>query len=472
MKKTMALLLALIMVFALAVPAMAAGETGTITINHAVKGQTYTIYRVFDLESYNAQTNAYAYKINKDWKAFAQTADAKAYINLDDQGYVTWVGDATDARAAEFARLALAYAKEHKIAKVDSKKADADTVAFTGLALGYYLIDTTTGTLCALDTTNPTVNVEEKNTEPSVDKEVKENSTKQFGKNNDANIGDTIEFQATITAGKGAENYVLHDKMSKGLAFNEGSVKVTCNGAPVAADKYTVVTNPTDGCTFEVQFTKAFCDSLNAGDQVVVAYTATLTEDAVVAGPNENETRISYGENGDLESQPSETKTYTWKVDILKYTGEKKTPLADAEFKLQRVSDEKWATVVNGKITGWVANKTEATTLKSDANGVIKIEGLDSGAYLLRETKAPAGYNKLKDPVAFMIAANLSVGSSTLTYTGKSDPISQIEVENHTGPELPGTGGIGTTIFYVVGGLLMLGAVVVLVTRKKVHASK
>lgn len=472
MKKTMALLLALIMVFALAVPAMAAGETGTITINHAVKGQTYTSYRVFDLESYNAQTNAYAYKINRDWKTFAETEGAKAYISLDDQDYVTWVGKATDARAAEFARLALAYAKENKIAAIDSKKADADTVTFTGLALGYYLIDTTTGTLCALDTTNPKADVEEKNTEPSVDKEVKENSTNQFGKNNDADIGDTIEFQATITAGDGAENYVLHDKMSEGLAFNEGSVKVTLNGTTVAADKYTFVANPTDGCTFEVRFTKAFCESLNAGDKVVVTYSATLTEDAVVAGPNKNETHISYGENGDLESQPSETKTYTWKVDILKYTGEKKTPLADAEFKLQRVSDKKWATVVNGKITGWVDKETEATTLKSDANGVIKIEGLDSGAYLLHETKAPAGYNKLKDSVAFTIAADLSVGSSTLTYTGKSDPISQIEVENHTGPELPSTGGIGTTIFYVVGGLLMLGAVVVLVTRKKVHASK
>ena len=231
----MALLLALIMVFALAVPAMAAGE-GSITINNAVVGQTYTIYRVFDLESYNAQTNAYAYKINNAWKAFAQTTDAqKNYIKLDDQGYVTWVGDATDARAAEFARLALAYAKENEIAEVDSKKADADTVTFTGLALGYYLIDTTTGTLCALDTTNSTVNVEEKNTEPSVDKEVKENSTKQFGKNNDANIGDTIEFQATITAGKGAENYVLHDKMSEGLTFNQDSVNVTLNGTIVAA---------------------------------------------------------------------------------------------------------------------------------------------------------------------------------------------------------------------------------------------
>lgn len=471
MKKTMALLLALIMVFALAVPAMAAGE-GSITIDHAVKGQTYTIYRVFDLESYNAQTNAYAYKINNDWTAFAQTAGAEAYISLDDQGYVTWVGEATDARAAEFARLALAYAKENKIAEVGSKKADANTVTFTGLALGYYLIDTTTGTLCALNTTNPTVNVEEKNTEPSVDKEVKENSTNQFGKNNDANIGDTIEFRATITAGKGAENYVLHDKMSEGLEFNQDSVNVTLNGTTVAADKYTVVANPADTCTFEVQFTKAFCETLNMGDEVVVTYTATLTVDAVVAGPNENETHISYGENGDLESQPSETKTYTWKVDILKYTGENKTPLADAEFKLQRDSDKKWATVVNGKITGWVDQETEATTLKSDANGMIKIEGLDSGAYLLHETKAPAGYNKLKDPVAFTIRADLSVGSSTLTYTGKSDSISRIEVENHTGPELPGTGGIGTTIFYVVGGLLMLGAVVVLVTRKKVHASK
>ncbi|MGN1443775.1 MAG: hypothetical protein ACI4XE_07995, partial [Acutalibacteraceae bacterium] len=164
MKRTMAILLALIMVFALAAPVMASGS-GQITVNDAVVGQTYSIYRIFDLESFDASegTKAFAYKVNSDWSNFISSEAAKAYISVDKQGYVTWK-DSADAAA--FAKLALAYAKDNKIAAVASEKATSETVVFTGLDYGYYLVDSSLGALCALNTTKPNAEVNEKNSAP------------------------------------------------------------------------------------------------------------------------------------------------------------------------------------------------------------------------------------------------------------------------------------------------------------------
>ena len=155
------------------------------------------------------------------------------------------------------------------------------------------------GTLCSLDTTNPTVTIKEKNAEPTNVKTVQEDSTGNYGDKNDADIGQTVNFQSTITAQAGAENYVFHDKMSIGLTY--GSVTgVTLNGTPVNAENYTVKTKDlTDDCTFEVVFTKAFCDTLKANDKIVISYTATVNENAEVGNVgNPNESKVSYGENG------------------------------------------------------------------------------------------------------------------------------------------------------------------------------
>lgn len=470
-KKLASLLLALVMVLSLATTAFAEGETGSITINDAVVGQTYTIYQILDLESYNASANAYAYKATTAWNTFINSDAIKGtYVEVDAQGYVTWK---EGADAAAFAKAAQKYAKDNSIANQGSVTATTTTVSFTGLDLGYYLVDSTLGTLCSLDTTNPNVTMEEKNEVPTNVKTVEEDSTGNYGEKNDADIGQTVNFKSTITAQAGAENYVFHDTMSAGLTYT-GVTGITLNGTTVDASNYTVTAPAADGDTFDVTFTQAFCDTLKANDQIVISYTATLNANAVVGLPgNPNESKLSYGDSSNTKTTPgSKTTTYTWDLDVLKYAnGDETKVLQDAKFVLLNSAKTKVATVVNGKITGWVDVPAagqdgtiawpENTVLTTDANGKIEIDGLDADTYYLREVEAPAGYNKLKDDITVTITGATTV-EDELTYTTVV-----AKVNNQSGTELPSTGGMGTTIFYVVGSILVLAAVVLLITKKR-----
>ena len=318
-KRIASLVLALVMVLALSAGVFAAAvNEGRITIDNAITGQTYTIYEILHLESYNKESNAYSYKATAAWKDFVESKDIKdTYLVTNDQGYVTWV---ENADAAAFAKLAQAYAANLS-SNQGRTKAISATVVFDNLDLGYYLVDSTLGTLCSLDTTNPDVTIEEKNAVPTNEKEVEEDSTNAYGKTNDADIGQTVNFKSTITAQAGAENYLFHDKMSAGLTFT-AVTKVTLNGTDVAAENYEVVTTGlTDDCTFEVRFTQAFCDTLKANDKIVISYTATLNENAVVGVEgNPNESKIEYGQSGKTTTTPpSTTTTYTWDLEVLKY---------------------------------------------------------------------------------------------------------------------------------------------------------
>lgn len=474
MKKTMSVLLALVLLLALSVPAMAIGG-GTITIDNAVVGQTYTIYRILDLESYNAETGAYSYKAAEGWDAFVKANSA--YFDVDAQGYVTWKAATDDATVAEFAKLAQKYAVDNSIGNQGSEKAETTTVTFENLDLGYYLVDSTLGTLCSLDTTNPTVTIKEKNAEPTNVKTVEEDSTGAYGSTNDADIGQTVNFKSTITAQAGAENYVFHDKMSEGLTYIEVT-GVTLKGVEVAESDYTIRTSGevTDGCTFEVVFTQAFCDTLKAGDEIVISYTATVNEKAVVGGNgNPNESKLSYGDSSSATpttTPPSTTTTYTWKIDVLKYTmkGDEEVKLADAVFTLSR--DEKGTDLINlvkvkDNVYRVAKNNEEGaiTQITTDATGAFTIKGLDSDTYYLTEITQPAGYNKLAAPIKVVID-----DKGNVTYNGEYT--GTVKVENKSGAELPSTGGIGTTVFYVVGGLMVLIAIVLLVTRKKMSVHK
>ena len=478
-KKLASVLLALVMALALTATAFAEGETGSITINDAVVGQTYTIYQILDLESYNTSANAYAYKATTAWNTFINSDAIKGtYVEVDTQGYVTWV---ESADAAAFAKLAQKYAKDNSIGNQGSVTATTTTVSFTGLDLGYYLVDTTLGTLCSLDTTNPNVVMEEKNEVPTNVKTVQEDSNGNYGTTNDADIGQTVNFKSTITAQAGAENYVFHDKMSDGLTYT-GVTGITLNGTAVDASNYNVVTTGlTDGCTFEVTFTQAFCDTLKANDQIVISYTATVNENAVVGLPgNPNESKLSYGDSsvagGDHNvTPPSETVTYTWDVDVLKYTmdGETEKALAGATFTLSKSADgsNPIALVSEGNNVYRVAKTGETgtvTEITTDATGKFTIKGLDADTYYLTETAAPAGYNKLAGPVTIVIGENGVVNGTTEAPQG----VDEVKVLNQSGTELPSTGGIGTTVFYVVGGLLVVGAFILLVSKRRVGAEK
>lgn len=481
MKKLASVLLTLVMALVLTVPAFAAQEGtltgGSITINDAVPEQIYNAYQLLYLESYNKDAGAYAYKANSAWENWLKTQTS--YVSFDTQGYVTWV---EGADAAAFAELAQAEAVKMTADATATASAAAEgstysTVKFKNLKLGYYLVDTTLGTLCSLDTTNPDAVVEEKNEAPTNVKTVEEDSTGNYGKKNDADIGQTVNFKSTITAQAGAENYVFHDTMSAGLTYT-GVTGITLNSSAVDVSNYTVTAPAADGDTFDVTFTQAFCDTLKANDQIVISYTATLNENAVIAGEgNPNTSKVSYGDSSNTKYTPdSQTKTYTWDVDVFKYTreGETEKALAGATFTLSKNTDDELtpiALVSEGNnvyrvaMTGENSTVTEITT---DATGKFTIQGLDADTYYLDETKAPDGYNVLAGPITIVIGDNGVVNGTAETPQG----VDEVKVLNQTGSVLPSTGGIGTTIFYVLGTILVLGAGVLLVTRKRMSAEK
>lgn len=475
--KILSLLLTLALVLGMAVTAFADSTvtTGSITINNAVAGQNYTVYRIFDL-SHDDTFEAITYMVNPAWEAFfADPATAAApgrnYVDIDAQGYVTWK---ENADAAEFAKKAQVYA-----ATLSNNQgqvtAAGTTVEFKGLEFGYYLVDSSLGVLCALDTTMPDVTMQEKNGVPTDYKEVQEDATQAFGKVNDADIGDTVNFRSTIITQPGAEDYVFHDKMSAGLTLNYGSaadISVTLNGDAVAAGAYTIRTGRevTDGCTFEIVFSQAFCDMLEENGELAIGYSATVNENAVIAGAgNPNESRLTYGEDGQFDTTPSITKTYTWGMDVLKYAnGNREKPLEGVKFVLLNSGKSKAAQVANGKLTGWVdvpaqgAPWPAGTELITDAKGELVIDGLDADTYYLRETAGLPGYNKLADDQEITITATPGEKDDTLTF---SRPTAYIN--NQSGAELPSTGGVGTTYFYALGGVLAVGAAVLLVTKKR-----
>lgn len=468
-KRIASVLLALVMALSLITTAFAAGETGSITIDNAVVGKTYTIYRIFDLNSHNDDYTAINYKVSAKWAAFFQDgAKGLDYVTIDDQGYVTWK---VDADKAAFAKDAYAFAQASSIPNDGQNKATNSTVKFENLTLGYYLVQSDLGVLCSLDTTMPNVTIKEKNSQPTVDKQVQENSNGTWGDTNDANIGDTVNFKTTINVVDGQpKNYVLHDKMSDGLTFDAGSVEVKIGDRTLTpGSDYTLIANPKDGCTFEIEFKE---NVLKPNDVVIVTYSATLNEKAVIyPAPNTNETKLVYGEGS--ETTWDKTETFTYQFDLVK-TKTDNTVLNGAEFKLYDAKTEgnEIALIDEGNGVYRVATAAEkaaegfvSATIKA---GKVTIKGLDSGTYYLEETKAPAGYNVLAERVEVKIDhANL-----TATVEGDTYVSGGVQVINQTGAELPSTGGIGTTIFYVVGGLLVVAAGVLLVTRKRMSKSE
>lgn len=493
-KKIAAIMLSIMMVLGMASVVSAAGTTsgtsattkGKITIDNAIVGQTYKIYQILELESFSdkpssgTNTGNYAYKVATGWDEFITTGEGNAYLESTD-GYVKWKGTTDDARVAEFAKKALAYATNKKLAATKTAdKVTSTTVEFTDLALGYYLVDSSAGALCSLNTTDTDVTIQEKNGVPSVKKEVQEDSTNAWGDGNTADIGQTVKFQTTITAQPGAQNYVLHDKMDEGLTFTDGSVAVkfkrgeTKKNLTVNTD-YTLTTSGlTDGCTFHVVFTQEFCNTLEAGDQIIVTYSATLNEKAVIAGKgNKNETWLKYGNSNETNHDTTTTKTF--KLPVLKYTMKNgtETALAGAIFTLSKTADGAPIKLVSdgndataGDIyrvakTGDANTVTEVTTPDS---GKFTIKGLDADTYYLTETKQPDGYNKLSAPIKVVIAEDGSI-----TVNNQTPSVTEVKVENKTGSLLPSTGGSGTTLIYILGAILVLGSSVVLITKKRMR---
>ncbi len=495
-KKLASLTLALVMILALSVPALAAGPEGetpdttipatSITVTNAQGGETYNIYKLLDL-NVSADLTAYTYTVNEKWTNFFTDAGAGAeYVNIDDQGYVTWKKDKDTADdMIAFGKAAAQYAVDNSVpvAAVAQTPTEDGNVAFTELEPGYYMVTSTNGTKVIIDTTptNPNPEIKEKNENPNIDKTVEEDSTGAYGDTNDAEIGQVVNFKSVVTAKPGAKNYVVHDKMSEGLTFDATSVEVKAGETTLSLNSdYVVKANAEeepldDDCTFHIEFTQTYLDTIIADTEIVITYSATLNNKAIVAGDgNPNETRLDWGEANHTEWD--KTVTYTWEMDVLKYgNNDEENLLENAQFVLLNSDETKVAKFdATGKITEWinVPQPTEGaeevtwedeSILTTDKDGKINIHGLDSAdKYLLREIKAPEGYNLVKEPTEVTITRGESATPNTLAQVALTT-----KVNNNSGTELPSTGGIGTTIFYAVGGVLVLAAVILLVAKKR-----
>ena len=469
MKKLTAMILALMLVVSLATVAMAAEETGTITVENAVAGQDYALYQLATLESFSG--SSFSYKYVAAWKDFF--AAHSSYFELDGE-YVKVKDDLnlTDAQKMQLSKDAHTYAGEKNIDAIATKAAQGDTVVFEGLGLGYYLLDSSMGTLCTLDTSTQEVTISEKNAEPTMFKQVEEDSKvkaqrdgTEWGEVNDADFYQTVNYKVVITAQAGAQNYVLHDVMEAGLTLNETSIRVfKADGATaVAAANYTVKTSGlTDGCTFEVVFAQEYCDTLTADQQIVVTYSAYLNENAVIAGQgNKNTSWMTYGEKS--KTTESITTTYVYEFDIIK-TDANNVLLSGAKFKLYDAAGEEIAVVKEADGSYRLAKDGETGVEIEVAGGKVTVTGLDGGtSYALEETVAPEGYNKLSARQAFTIASeNLKAAIEGTDYEDGG-----VQVVNKTGSELPETGGLGTLLFTLLGGGTVLGSGVLLVTKKR-----
>lgn len=477
-KRVLALLAALALVLAMAVPAFADENTGSITVQGAVNGESYSIYKIFDVTGYDMTTTSHkiTYKVTDGWAPFFEEGKPGAkYVKLDSKKQIS-ATTLDSSTAPEFAAAAIEWAKDstHNIKATDSKKADENGVTFTGVTNGYYLVDTSLGALCSLDNvTGNTAKISEKNKVPSVEKKVK--SGDDYESSNSAKVGDTVEYKTTITINGSVEKVVLHDKMGAGLTFNETSVKVKVGVADVAEDNYTLKkpgTESSDPCTFEIEFKDSYIAGLATGTKIEVTYSATLNKNAVIGTTgNKNDTWLKYGNNG---SVTSETTTCSYSFDLVK-TDSDGTLLAGAKFKLYADQDctNEIKLVADGDNVYHVATtgETGVPYIETNATSALTIKGLKgTTTYYLKEIEAPKGYNELENAFEFTIASeNISSNLSKTSNKWVEGKSTGIHIINNAGTTLPSTGGMGTTVFYVVGGGLMAVAVVLLVTKKRME---
>lgn len=455
MKKLLALLCVAVMLVACCLPVFAAGS-GSITINKTVKDQTYSIFKIADLES--SSGSSYSYKVVPAWKNFFTSGTWASYFTLNGD-YISIKAGWDPNSNEQFAKDALAYAAANSISATASVTEDEDgvagTVAFTGLDLGYYLIDSTVGTLCALTTVTPNYSKDDKNELPNINKTVSKNS---------AEIGDVLTFTITVTKTAGAVNYTVHDYMTAGLTFNAGSLTID-NGFVVGTNctlKTSGTCDPT--CTFELSFDNAALAALADGTMITITYEATLNENAFIAGEgeNKNEAQLKYGDNSDLSTVKPVAVVTPYKFDLVKTDGDKEL-LAGAIFELYDSTD----TLVGlRKVDAYtyIVDPAGTDKITTVADKQITIEGLEAAVYYLKEVEAPAGYNKLTSNVSVDLSGSANI---TATMAGTTWTSGGIQITNNTGTVLPETGGFGTTMFLLIGGGLMLCTGILLVTKKR-----
>lgn len=496
MKKLITLLAVLTLALAMAVPAFAATSTTyTITINNGTG--TYEAYQIFKGDLYNDTLS------NIEWGDNV-TPDGQAALGDAAVKAKTLTGE---AEAKTFASEVAQY--------LTNPPAGTGTNSITGLAAGYYLIkNATVGegevfTDYILQVVKD-VEVNPKSGKPTLDKQIRHNDNGKWGVVGDNQIGDTVEFRTITTvpivSGYTEYTYVIHDEMSAGLTSNvknENDVTIKVNDTTELDKKYYTVTvdeKNANKFTVTVDVLNAIKDGkMVEGNTLYTYYTGILNEKAKVYndGKQDNKAYLEYSNNphdNTTTNKTPEKVVYDWtfKMEINKIDGKSNAPLSDAKFVLSKNGNCSLGTIgddgtpsITTDLIDLIENNDGSYTVapagytgpvvKVMTAGKITIKGLDDATeYYLYETKAPAGYNRLTDAVKFKITATYNdTGDSYTSVTAAVNDVEQssvsVQVANNKGSTLPSTGGIGTTLFYVIGGVLMAVAAVLLVSKKRMN---
>jgi len=525
MKRVFAAAAAIATVFGLAATTVAtanAADNATLTVSTTdakFAGKTVNAYKMFSA-TVSGDGKAVSYTLTDEWKPFFENSTASGLTGATNENVNDKANDYVSKLQGEdlvaFATKASNWAqnKANNIAAGATATVSADasndkyTATFAGLDYGYYVVAVpgatlanTSGqyaTLVSVGRANVTADI--KGDLPTVDKKVQVGST---GKDvTDAKIGDTLTFTLTSTipdmSAYNTYTFNFKDTLSKGLTFGQVEfVKVEGVTDPLTVGTDYTVTTPTASDNTLAVAMKDFKakQQANAGKKITVTYTATLNENAVVGGAgNVNSATIQYSNNpstnGTGESEPSKVRVFTYGFTVDKYTGDQYTDaatrLAGAKFTLAPKNGDPMSFVqVNaGSATANAvyrvakAGETGTTTITTPENGKVDFQGLKNGEYTLTETEAPAGYNKLASAIGVKVdgrndGTDNTDATVTITYNNDNGSVygehasnGVIPVRNKSGVTLPGTGGMGTIAFTVIGVLVIALGVAWTLKRK------
>lgn len=463
MRKLFRVLLALAMTLALAVPAFAAETTGSITITNPQGDHTYTAYKIFDV-TYSGDNHSYT--ISDTDTAFNTV---KAYADVAANGLnLTAVADTGKYNVSSSAGFSAASFAQYLKTKADSLGTgtafieDGNTMKASGLALGYYFVSSTSGTVCELATAKD-IQIRDKNEVPEIKKDVDDNDrTVEIGQK----LTYTITGKVPSTKGYDEFTYQVTDTMTEGLTYNK-DVKVTIGGTDVTAAA--TITNSENGFVASVNMMH-YQDQIDK--PVVITYTATVNEKAIQSDKETNTATLKYSNdpaNKDSFKESSvKVEVFSFNIVINKYaTGNENTKLEGAKFVLKNNDGKYYKCDTATKAVSWVDDKSAATEVSTDANGAARFDGLQAGTYSLEETVAPAGYNQLTKDITIVLDKNGSATIDGAASAPGADHSLTTGVANSTGTVLPETGGTGIVIFVALGALAVICSGVFLVTNKR-----